>query len=66
VRVLVGERHAVGAVVMGDALASRALAWLVRERVDVSAIRPALLADPDHAAARLIALGMEAGDAPRA
>jgi NADPH-dependent 2,4-dienoyl-CoA reductase/sulfur reductase-like enzyme len=66
VRVLVGERHAVGAVVMGDAVASRALCRLVRERADLTAIRPTLIADPDHAVARLVSLGAEARDAPRA
>jgi NADPH-dependent 2,4-dienoyl-CoA reductase/sulfur reductase-like enzyme len=62
VRVLVGERAAVGAVVIGDSLASRALCRLVRERTDLSALRPELLGDPEHAVARLVALG---GEEPR-
>ena len=65
VRVLVGERHAVGAVVMGDAVASRALCRLVRERTDLTAIRSTLLADPDHAVARLVELGAEERNASR-
>lgn len=54
VRALVGERHVVGAVVIGDALASRALARLVRERVDLTAIRAELAARPDQAVERLL------------
>lgn len=66
VRVLVGARHAVGAVVVGDAVVSRALCRLVRDRVDLSAVRAALLAEPDRAVARLVALGAEERDAARA
>jgi NAD(P)H-nitrite reductase large subunit len=44
VRVVVGERTLLGAVVMGDQTLSRALHQLVTHQVDVSSIRPALLA----------------------
>ncbi len=60
VRVLVGERRVVGAVIVGDAAASRALCRLIHERTDVSALRPQLLAEPDSAVTRLVALGLAA------
>jgi NADPH-dependent 2,4-dienoyl-CoA reductase/sulfur reductase-like enzyme len=66
VRALVGSRHAVGAVVMNDAAASRALCRLVRERTDLSTVRPELLRDPDRAVSRLVALGAREPDASRA
>jgi NADPH-dependent 2,4-dienoyl-CoA reductase/sulfur reductase-like enzyme len=44
VRLLVGERTLAGAVVMGDQAISRPLEELVARQVDVSEIRPALLA----------------------
>jgi hypothetical protein len=48
-RVMVSGRVIVGAVVMGDQRVSRALAHLVGEAVDISALRPALEADAEHA-----------------
>ena len=57
IRVVVGERHVLGAVVMGDVVASRALVRLVEQRIDVSAIRAAAGGDPTVAIARLVALG---------
>lgn len=47
VRVLVGASTIVGAVVMGDQALSRPLARLVAERVDLTALRPALEARPE-------------------
>ncbi|MCE9573942.1 MAG: FAD-dependent oxidoreductase [Deltaproteobacteria bacterium] len=61
VRVVVGPRHLVGALVMNDPAAARALTRLVRHRVDLSALRAALDADPPGALARLIELGAAAG-----
>jgi len=43
VRIMVGENELVGAVVMGDQTLSRPLEDLVRERVDISAIRHLLI-----------------------
>jgi NAD(P)H-nitrite reductase large subunit len=43
IRLLVGERRLVGALVMGDQTWARALQRLIVNQVDVSAIRPALL-----------------------
>jgi NADPH-dependent 2,4-dienoyl-CoA reductase/sulfur reductase-like enzyme len=53
-RVLVGPRAIVGAVVMGDQSLSRPLAQLVQEQVDVSPLRPALEAHPRGGAALLV------------
>lgn len=53
-RVLVGARTIVGAVVMGDQALSRPLVHLIAGRVDISAIRPALEARPEAAFARLL------------
>ena len=44
VRVLVGEKTLIGAVVMGDQSLSRPLEELVARQVDIAAIRPQLLA----------------------
>jgi len=67
IRVVVGARHLLGAVVMGDLGASRALARLVRERVDVSGVKAVAGDDPTAAIARLVALGRQEGShAPRA
>ncbi|MCC6524194.1 MAG: FAD-dependent oxidoreductase [Polyangiaceae bacterium] len=57
IRAHVGERTVVGAVVLGDARAARALAHLVRAGTDVSALGAGLSADPEHAVAALVALG---------
>lgn len=59
-RVLVAGPRAVGAVVMGDAAASRALSCLVRRQVDLSPLAAELAADPGHAVARLVELGARA------
>ncbi len=53
-RVLVSGRVIVGAVVLGDQRVSRALAHLIGEAVDISALRPALEARPDEAMALLL------------
>jgi len=42
-RVLVGENHLVGALLMGDQTLSRALHYLVTKKVDISPIREMLL-----------------------
>lgn len=47
VRILVGERAIVGALVMGDQALSRPLEHMIRAQADVSSIRPALLRDPE-------------------
>ncbi len=54
-RVMVSGRAIVGAVVMGDQRASHALAHLVGESVDISALRPALDADAESAMDLLLA-----------
>jgi len=46
VRVLVGERQLVGAIVMGDQALSRPLQHLIRERVDIRPVRDRLLREP--------------------
>lgn len=48
-RVVVSGRAIVGAVVMGDQRLSKPLAHLIAEKVDISALRPALEAAPDDA-----------------
>ena len=47
VRLMVGESTIVGALVMGDQVWSRPLQLLIGERVDIRAIRPALVAGND-------------------
>lgn len=54
-RVVVNGRTIVGAVIMGDQSASHALAHLIGEEVDISDLRPALEAEPDHALDLLLA-----------
>jgi len=54
-RVVVSGRTIVGAVVMGDQSVSHALAHLIGEEVDISALRPVLEAEPDHALDLLLA-----------
>ncbi len=54
-RVVVSGKAIVGAVVMGDQRASRPLAHLIGEEVDISALRPALDANPDDAMDHLLA-----------
>ena len=49
VRLLVGERTLVGAVVMGDQTLSRPLHRLIAEQADITPIRAALAADPASA-----------------
>jgi hypothetical protein len=41
---MVGEKHIVGAVVMGDQTLSRPVQHIVSQRLDISSIRPSLLA----------------------
>jgi NAD(P)H-nitrite reductase large subunit len=53
-RVLLSGRVIVGAVVLGDQRVSRALAHLIGEGVDISALRPALEARPDDAMTLLL------------
>lgn len=55
VRVLLGERVVQGAIVMGSQVLSHPLARLVADRVDVSSIRAACIADPHTALERLLA-----------
>jgi NADPH-dependent 2,4-dienoyl-CoA reductase/sulfur reductase-like enzyme len=49
IRLLVGERTLVGAVVMGDQTLSRPLHRLIAEQADITPIRAALRADPASA-----------------
>ena len=49
IRLLVGERTLVGAVVMGDQTLSRPLHRLIAEQADITPIRAALAADPASA-----------------
>lgn len=53
-RVLVGPRSIVGAVVIGDRALSRSIVRLVAERVDVSSLRAAVDANPRAGAALLV------------
>lgn len=53
VRIRIGARHIVGAVVLGDQAMSDVLAALVRERVDITPIREALMREPDAMLTRL-------------
>lgn len=54
VRVLLGERTVQGAIVMGSQVLSHPLARLVADRVDVSSLRAACIADPATALHRLL------------
>lgn len=69
IRVVVDATHVLGAVVLGDPAASRALCRLIERRIDVSAVRPSLERDPEAALEALLELGErtpEPGDdAPR-
>jgi NAD(P)H-nitrite reductase large subunit len=60
IRVVVDASRVVGAVVMGDPGASRALCRLIEERVDIRAIRPTIERDPEVAIDALIELGEDA------
>lgn len=42
-RLMIGEKNLIGAVVMGDQSLSRPLQYLIGEQVDITSIRPALL-----------------------
>jgi 3-phenylpropionate/trans-cinnamate dioxygenase ferredoxin reductase component len=53
IRLLVGERHLLGALVMGDQAWSRPLQRLVASRADINPVRPALLSGADEALAHL-------------
>jgi NAD(P)H-nitrite reductase large subunit len=55
VRLSVGERRIVGALVMGDQTWSRPLQRLIVAHADITPIRPALLSDPTSALAHLAA-----------
>jgi NAD(P)H-nitrite reductase large subunit len=55
-RLLLGEDRIVGAVVMGDQALSRPLQHLIRERVDITAVRDTLAARPAEAGEILAAL----------
>jgi NADPH-dependent 2,4-dienoyl-CoA reductase/sulfur reductase-like enzyme len=61
VRALVGDRGMLGAVVIGDSAASRALCRLIRDRAATAAamadLLPRLLDEPSRAIARLVELG---------
>jgi NADPH-dependent 2,4-dienoyl-CoA reductase/sulfur reductase-like enzyme len=54
-RVVISGTAIIGAVVMGDQRVSHALAHLIGEEVDISALRPALDAEPDAALDLLLA-----------
>jgi NADPH-dependent 2,4-dienoyl-CoA reductase/sulfur reductase-like enzyme len=70
IRVVVDATRVLGAVVLGDPAASRALCRLIDRQVDIAALRPGLERDPDAAMEALLALGEGTGeddeDAPRA
>ena len=69
IRVVISAKRVLGAVVMGDPVASSALCRLVEGRIDISSVRPGLERDPETALEALLELGelaAEAGDAPRA
>jgi NAD(P)H-nitrite reductase large subunit len=53
VRVLVGDRRIVGAVVMGDQALSRPLQHLIRNQVDIRPVRDRLIREPGSLAAVL-------------
>lgn len=53
-RLMIGENHILGAIVMGDQKLSSALQTIVREKIDISPIRPALLA-PNASIADILA-----------
>lgn len=57
IRVVLGERRLLGAVVMGDLVASRALVRLVRDEIDISDVGALAGRDATSAIERLIALG---------
>jgi NAD(P)H-nitrite reductase large subunit len=42
-RLMIGEKHILGAIVMGDQTLSTALQFIVREKIDISAIRADLM-----------------------
>lgn len=53
-RILVGENHLVGALLMGDQTLSRAIHYLVVNKVDISSIREKVL-HPSHSITEVIA-----------
>jgi nitrite reductase (NADH) large subunit len=55
IRLLIGERYIVGALVMGDQTWSRPLQRLIEGRADVKEIRPSLLSDGSAALTQLAA-----------
>ncbi len=63
IRVMVGADTLLGAVVMNDPAAARALTRLVRQRIPLGPLRAGLEADPGSALAKLIALGEDRGAA---
>lgn len=63
IRVMVGPDTLLGAVVMNDPAAARALTRLVRQRTPLGPLRDALEADPGSALTKLIALGGDGGAA---
>jgi NAD(P)H-nitrite reductase large subunit len=58
-RLMIGENHILGAIVMGDQKLSAALQTIVRERIDISSIRVELLAPNAHIADILAAFWCE-------
>ena len=60
IRVVVGADRVIGAIIMGDPGASRALTRLVQHGIDIRAIRPAMERDPAVAIDALIELGEDA------
>jgi NAD(P)H-nitrite reductase large subunit len=58
-RLMIGENHILGAIVMGDQKLSSALQTIVRERIDISSIRVELLAPNAHIADILAAFWCE-------
>ena len=57
IRLVIDDSSVVGAVVMGDQTHSEAINDLVRQRTDISALRDALVTDPEDAIPTLLAMG---------
>lgn len=58
-RLHLADRTILGAVLMGDQTLSRPLLDLIRRKVDISRVRPALVAQPAHAADLLLSFWAE-------
>jgi NADPH-dependent 2,4-dienoyl-CoA reductase/sulfur reductase-like enzyme len=59
IRLRVGERHIVGALVLGDQTVSRALQELIGQKVDISTIRQRLIENPKEISTTIMQLWHE-------